>query len=97
VQHYVTVRNVTFSPEDAMSKRLNLTLPDAYTAVLEHMAAKSHIEPGSLARALLCARLDEIIARDVFDILDLVPGAYDQVRRGEEELDAGRGIPLDQF
>jgi len=80
-----------------MPKRLNLTLPDAYVAVLEHLAAKSHIEPGSLARSLLCARLDEIGVRDVFDILDLVPGAYEQVRRGEEELDAGHGIPLDHF
>jgi hypothetical protein len=80
-----------------VSKRLNLTLPDEYSAVLEDMAAKSHIEPGSLARALLCTRLDEISSRNAFELLDLVPGAYDQVRRGDEELEAGKGIPLDEF
>lgn len=80
-----------------MSKRLSLTLPDEYSAVLEDMAAKSRIEPGSLARALLCARLDEISARNVFDLLDLVPGAYEQVRRGEEELKAGKGIPMEEL
>lgn len=80
-----------------MSKRLNLTLPDEYSAILETMAAKSHIDPGTLARSLLCARLDQLGARNAFDVLDLVPGAYEQVLRGERELDEGKGIPLDEF
>ena len=80
-------------------ERLNITLDEERAAKLEQLAERMHVQPGTLARSLLSSALDESDpdARNVVELLDGIPGAFDRAQLGLEQARAGRTIPLDEL
>ncbi len=79
--------------------RFNVLLDDEHAAKLYTLAERTYLQPGALARSLLCAVLDQAEAEGiaVTAVLDAIPGAWESVRRGEADYAAGRFIPLDDL
>ena len=82
-----------------MSKRYNIQLDDEYSARLEALAERTHVQPGTLARALLSTAIDEADPdpATITEILDAVPGAFERHRRGLEDAREGRTVPLEDL
>jgi hypothetical protein len=80
-------------------ERLNITLDDEQAAKLERLAARTHVQPGTLARSLLSSALDETDpdARNVVEVLDGIPGAYERASLGLEQARGGNTVPLDDL
>jgi hypothetical protein len=80
-------------------ERLNITLDDEYAEKLVQLAERTHVQPGTLARSLLSTALDEAApeARNVVDLLDGLPGAYERAQLGLKQADAGDTIALDDL
>ena len=80
-------------------ERLNITLDDEYAEKLAQLAERTHVQPGTVARSLLSAALDEVDAdpRHVVDLLDGIPGALERARLGQAQGRAGDVIPLDEL
>ncbi len=81
--------------------RLNLTLDDDQAAKLSRLADRAHLQPGTMARSLLLTALERTTeqdgeGRDVLEILDGVPGAYERMQLGRRQAAAGDTTPLDQ-
>jgi hypothetical protein len=79
--------------------RLNVTLDAEYAAKLSRLAERTHTQEGTLARSLLSQALDEADPdpRDVVDLLDGIPGAYERALLGREQARAGKAIPLENL
>lgn len=79
--------------------RFNVLLDDEHAAKLYTLAERTYLQPGALARSLLCAVLDQAEAEGIAftAVLDAIPGAWESVRRGEADYAAGRFIPLDDL
>lgn len=80
-------------------ERLNITLDDEYTAKLERLAERMHLQPGTVARSLLSSALDEADpdAHNVTELLDGIPGAYERAQLGAEQARRGKTIPIDEL
>lgn len=78
------------------SSRFNVQLDEEHAIKLRALAARTHVNAGTLARSLLATALDEIDPdpATIADLLDTIPGAYDRAKRGRLEGRAGKGIPL---
>jgi len=78
--------------------RFNVQLDEPYAAKLRALASRTHMNPGTLARSLLSTALDEVDPdpASVVDLLDSIPGALDDARRGLDEVRAGKGIPIEE-
>ena len=76
--------------------RLNVTLDPEHAARLTRLAERTHVQEGTLARSLLSIALEEadLDARNVADLLDGIPGAYEQAQLGLKQAREGRTIPL---
>jgi hypothetical protein len=76
---------------------LNVTLDAEYAAKLSRLAARTHVQEGTLARSLLSSALDEADPdpRTITALLDGIPGAYERAQRGLREVGEGKTIPLD--
>jgi predicted transcriptional regulator len=81
------------------SQRLNITLDNERAAKLSQLAARVHVNEGTLARSLLASAIDEADPdpANVVALLDAIPGAYDRTRHGLEQAAQGRTIPLDDL
>jgi hypothetical protein len=81
------------------SRRINVTLDQAYAAKLAKLAQRTHVNEGTLARSLLSQALDEADPdpRHAAALLDGLPGAYEQAQQGLEDAKAGRTIGLDDL
>jgi hypothetical protein len=79
--------------------RLNITLDDEQAEKLLRLAERMHVQPGTVARSLLSQALDEADpdARNVVDLLDGIPGAYERAQLGLEQAKAGQTVPLDEL
>jgi hypothetical protein len=79
--------------------RLNITLDDEQAEKLLRLAERMHVQPGTVARSLLSQALDEADpdARNVVDLLDGIPGAYQRAQLGLEQAKAGKTVPLDEL
>jgi hypothetical protein len=79
--------------------RLNITLDDEQAEKLLRLAERMHVQPGTVARSLLSQALDEADpdARNVVDLLDSIPGAYERAQLGLEQAKAGQTVPLDEL
>jgi hypothetical protein len=79
--------------------RINVTLEAEYAEKLAILAERSHLQEGTLARALLSQAIDEadIDARSVVEILDGIPGAFERAESGIEQIRAGKGVPPDRL
>ncbi len=81
------------------NRRLNVTLDHAYAAKLAKLAQRTHVNEGTIARALLSQALDEADAdpRHAAALLDGLPGAFERAKQGLEDAKAGRTISLDDL
>ena len=77
--------------------RLNVTLDREHAVKLALMAERAQVPESTLARSLLSAAIDAAPpeARDVIEILDAIPGAWDRIPLGLEEARQSKTIDLD--
>lgn len=81
------------------SRRLNVTLDGEHAAKLALMAERAQMPDGTLARSLLSAAIDAAPPdpREVMEILDGIPGAWERIALGLEQARHGRTIDLDDL
>ena len=81
------------------AKRINVTLDDEHAAKLMKLAERTHIQEGTLARALLSTALDEADpdASRITEILDAIPGAWERTQEGLAQAARGEGTQLDEL
>lgn len=80
-------------------ERLNITLADEQAEKLARVAARMHVQPGTVARALLSTALDEADpdARNVVELLDGIPGSFERARLGLEQARTGETVALEDL
>lgn len=80
-------------------ERLNITLDDGRAEKLSRLAERMHVQPGTIARSLLSHALDETDPhpRNVVELLDGIPGAYERAQLGLHQTQAGRTVALDNL
>lgn len=81
------------------SNRVNIVLDEERSLKLRRLAERTHTNAGTLARSLLSTALDEADPdpRTITDLLDRIPGAWEDVAAGLAEAEAGQGIPLEDL
>ena len=81
------------------SYRLNVTLDGEHAEKLARLAERTHVQEGTLARSLLSSALDEADPdpRNMTELLDGIPGAYEQAELGLQQARSGRTVPLDEL
>lgn len=81
------------------STRVNIVLDEERAVKLRRLADRTHTNPGTLARSLLSTALDDADPdpRTITDILDRIPGAWEDAMAGLAEAEAGKGIPLEDL
>jgi hypothetical protein len=79
--------------------RLNVTLDAERAAKLARLAARIHVQEGTLARSLLATALDEADPdpRTVADVLDSIPGAWDRAQLGLRQARTGDTLAVDEL
>jgi hypothetical protein len=79
--------------------RLNVTLDGEHAAKLARLAARTHVQEGTLARSLLSSALDEADpdAENVVELLDGIPGAYERAELGLRQARAAETVSLDEL
>ena len=84
---------------NGQSNRFNVLLDDEHAARLHRLADRTYINPGTLARSLLSAALDQADpdATNITTLLDSIPGARDRAQEGLGDIAAGRVISLDEL
>jgi adenylate kinase family enzyme len=80
-------------------ERLNITLEDEQAEKLARLAGRMHVQPGTVARSLLSSALDDADpdARNVTELLDGIPRAYERARLGLRQADSGETISVDEL
>jgi hypothetical protein len=80
-------------------ERLNITLDAEQAEKLTRLAERMHVQPGTIARSLLANALDEADpdARNVVELLDGIPGAYERAQLGLRQAKAGDTVRLDEL
>lgn len=80
-------------------QRVNIVLDEERAVKLRRLAERTHTSPGTLARSLLSTALDDADpdSRTITDILDRIPGAWEDAIAGSEEIRTGKGIPLHEL
>jgi hypothetical protein len=80
-------------------ERLNITLDDESAEKLERLAERTHLQPGTVARSLLSSALDaaDPDARNVVELLDGLPGAYERAQLGLRQAESGETVSLDDL
>lgn len=81
------------------ARRVNVTLDEEHAQKLAHLAAKTHLQEGTLARSLLSSALDQADPNParVTEILESIPGSWERVQQGLAEARRGEGTPLDEL
>jgi hypothetical protein len=79
--------------------RLNVTLDPEHAERLARLAERMHVQEGTLARSLLSSALEEadLDARNVAQLLDGIPGAFERASLGLERARKGETIALDEL
>ena len=80
-------------------QRVNIVLDEERAVKLRRLADRTHTSPGTLARSLLSTALDDADPdpRTITEILDRIPGAWEDARAGSDEIRTGKGITLDEL
>lgn len=80
-------------------QRLNVTLDGERATKLAHLAARIHVNEGTLARSLLSSAIDDVDPDPgtVVDVLDGIDGAHARAELGLRQAAAGETVPLDQL
>lgn len=79
--------------------RINVTLDGEHAVKLQWLAERTHVQEGTLARALLSSALDEadMDAQDIVAVLDGLPGAFERAQLGSREGAEGKTTRLDDL
>ena len=79
--------------------RVNVTLSLESGQKLERLAQRTRVQKGTLAGSLLSRALDESDPdpASIVDVLDRIPGAFERAQQGLEEIQAGKGISLENL
>jgi hypothetical protein len=81
------------------ARRVNVTLDEEHAQRLALLAARTHIQEGTLARSLLSSALDQVDpgpAR-VTEILESIPGAWERTQEGLAQAARGEDKRLDEL
>lgn len=81
------------------SQRLNITLDGEHAAKLARLAARVHVNEGTLARSLLTSAIDEADPdpANVAALLDGIDGAFERAEVGARQTAAGETISLEEL
>lgn len=77
-------------------QRVNVTLDDERAAKLARLAARVHVNEGTLARSLLSSAIDDADPdpHSILALLDAIPGAHERAKEGLGQAAHGDTIPL---
>jgi hypothetical protein len=80
-------------------RRLSITLDGEHAAKLATLAARVHVNEGTLARSLLSSAIDglEPDPANVAHLLDGIEGAFERAQLGAEQAAARDTIALDEL
>lgn len=86
-------------PSRLGSRRLNITLDEAQAVKLARLAARVHVNEGTLARSLLSSAIDHADPdpANVVAVLDGIDGAWERAQLGNRQAEAGETIALDDL
>ena len=78
------------------TQRLNITLDEERAAKLARLAARVHVNEGTLARSLLSSALDDSDpdVETVVGVLEGIDGAWERVQVAREQAASGDTIAL---
>lgn len=81
------------------TNRVNVVLDEERATKLHRLAERTHTNPGTLARSLLATALDDADpdARNVTELLDAIPDAFERAEAGKAEAAAGAGTPAEDL
>jgi len=79
--------------------RLNVTLDPEHAARLARLAERTHVQEGTLARSLLSTAIEDADpdARNIVEVLDGIPGAYQRAMQSLDRARRGETISLDEL
>ena len=79
--------------------RLNVTLDPEHAARLARLAERTHVQEGTLARSLLSTAIEDADpdARNIVEVLDGIPGAYERAMQSLDRARRGETISLDEL
>lgn len=78
------------------TQRLNVTLDEEHAGKLARLAARVHVNEGTLARSLLSSAIDDADpdADTVVAALEGIDGAWERAQLGRRQAQAGETVPL---
>lgn len=81
------------------SQRLNITLDGEHASKLARLAARAHVNEGTLARSLLSSAIDDADpdATTVLAVLDGIDGAWERAQLGRSQAAAGDTVALEDL
>lgn len=81
------------------SQRLNITLDGEHASKLAQLAARVHVNEGTLARSLLSSAIDDTDPDpdNVVAVLDGIDGAWERAQQGIDQARTGDTIALDDL
>lgn len=79
--------------------RLNITLDTERASKLSRLAARVHVNEGTLARSLLTSAIDDSDPdpHTIVTLLDGIDGAYDRAQLGRRQARTGDAVALDDL
>lgn len=86
-------------PRRVASQRLNITLDEEHASKLARLAARVHVNEGTLARSLLSSAIDDADpdADTVVAVLDGIGGAWERAQLGRRQAAADDTVALDDL
>jgi hypothetical protein len=80
-------------------QRVNIVLDEERSIKLRQLAERTHTNPGTIARSLLSTALDEADPdpRTIVELLDRIPGAWEDAVAGSREIRDGQGLSFDEL
>ena len=81
------------------SSRLNITLDEERARKLSLLAARVHVNEGTLARSLLSTAIDDSDpdVASVVEVLDGIDGAWERAQRARDQAAAGDTVQLNDL
>ena len=81
------------------SQRINITLDTEHATKLARLAARVHVNEGTLARSLLSSAIDDADpdVDTVVAVLDGIEDAWDRAQLGRRQAASGDTINLEQL
>jgi hypothetical protein len=84
---------------DVATQRLTITLDDVHAGKLARLAARVHVNEGTLARSLLASAIDDADpdADTAVAVLDGIDGAWERAQLGRRQGHAGATFALEDL